>query len=186
MTDRPDSGWGSAARSALTALIPTRGARLAQRGTNGLLVLRQLWCSFAGAMVLFALLAVLASAGVSSSVDGRIVAGVVVAAGVIAQLMGMAFVAPVRGPSVDDVRRSAQRHVLVRVALAEVSALAGVIGAFVSANLAVYGIGAVVALAGLIDAAPSDRWLAARQADLDAEGTAVDLRDALESAGLTR
>lgn len=148
--------------------------------------MRQLWCTFLGAVtMLWAPAAIVTSAG-TSSIDGRVVAGVVIAVGVVGQLMSSAFVPPVHGPSVGEARASAQRSFFVRVALAEVGALAGFIGAAVAGNLAVYLAGFAVTVAAMIDAAPSDRWIEDRQNELDEARHAVDLRTTLESAGLTR
>ena len=119
-------------------------------------------------------------------VDGRIVAGVVVGIGVVAQLVAGAFVPPIAGETDGEVRRTAQRHFFLRVALAEPGALLGFMGFVLSGNPAVYLAGAIVSIAGLVDAAPGQRWIERGQDQLRDAGSPVDLMDALLGGGVTR
>lgn len=184
MSAAPDPGWGAALRA---ALVPLKGARMAQAGAPALLVMRALWFTFFIAVLLLGVVVAIVGAQLpGGGVDGRVAAGVVVAISVLAQVVAGAFIPPISGRTVDEVRGTAQRAFFLRVALAEPGALLGFMGFALSGNAAVYLAGAVVSIAGLFDAAPGTRWLERGQDQLRESGSSVDLLDALVRAGVTR
>ena len=72
-----------------------------------------------------------------------------------------------------------------RVALAEAAAFLGLVMFILSASRLVYVVGAVIAFAGMLDAAPSGRRLAGLQKKADAEGGGLDVLAALQQGGLS-
>lgn len=187
MSGAVDPGWGEAARSFPRTLLPTRGMRLAAGSTNGLTVMRMVWLSFLAAMVLIgAVVVVIDRAAPGGGVDGRVVGAVVAGLGIFLQVVSTKFVPVVAGATMREVREVAQRAFFVRVAFAEPAALFGFMGFVLSGNVAVYGIGFVVGLAGMYDAAPTARWIDAGQAALREAGSDVDFLAAVVGGGITR
>lgn len=179
-----DPGWRPAAVGVVAAVVPTLGARLARRSANALVLMRQLWVTFATVMLLVGVVAWILASVVDGGVDGRFVAGAVVAIGVVAQVVAPRFLPPLQGASPAVVRRSASRAFFLRVALAESVALLAFVGVLLSGNPAVYLVGLVVAGIGLVEAAPTARWIARGQAELRQEGSSVDLLGALIGGGV--
>lgn len=177
MSDRRDPGWGAAFRA---GFVPLRRARVLHDGTPPLLVLRSVWTAFAFSVVLISIVVgAVATQLPGGGPDGRVVAGVVVAIGVFAQLVAVSFVPPLSGVTPDEVQAAATRAVLLRIALAEAAALVGFLGFALAGNAAVYFAGALVSAVGMYDAMPGRRWIAQGQAQLRESGSSVDLLDAL-------
>lgn len=187
MSPAVDPGWGPSLRAVPRILLPFLGAHRALRDANGLVVLRTLWLAFLGSVVLIgAVVLFLGTVELGHGPDGRVVGAVVVGLGVVAQLAAGVLLPAITGATPAAAVAAVQRHVLLRVALAEVAALVGFMGFVISVNPAVYLAGAVVAVAGLVDAMPSGDRLGAWQRELDDHGSSVDLLAALVSTGMTR
>lgn len=187
MTNAVDPGWGEAVAKLPTALLPTRGMRMAFGSTDGLTVMRVLWITFTAAMVLVGVVVALIDAFVpGGGVDGRLVVAAVLGFGVLAQLVATMVVGDVTGSTPAEVRASAQRGFFVRVALAEPAGLLGFLGFVLSGNAAVYVAGAAVAMVGLLAAAPTRSWIELGQRQLADSGSDVDLIAALVGGGITR
>ena len=167
-------------------VIPTRGIRTAV-STSGLTAMRVLWLTFIAAMALVGLVVVVIDQiAPGGGADGRVVGAVVVALGVLIQLVSVKFVPEVAGSTMHAVRETAQRAFFTRVAFAEPAALIGFMGFVLSGNVAVYVAGAVIGLAGMYDAAPNSRWIAQSQQALRASGSDVEFLPAMASGGITR
>lgn len=187
MTAAVDPGWGQAVAKLPTALLPTRGMRMAVGSTDGLTVMRVLWLAFTAAMVLLGVVVALIDAFVpGGGVDGRIVVAAVLGFGVLAQLVATRVAGEVAGATPAAVRASAQRVFFVRVALAEPAGLLGFLGFVLSGNVAVYVAGAAVAMVGLVAVAPTRSWIERGQGRLADRGSDVDLLAALVGGGITR
>ena len=104
----------------------------------------------------------------------------------ISQLVGANFLPAIAGRTQAEVQEAAQKHFFLRVALAEPATLLGFLGFVLSANPAVYGLGAVVSLAGMLDARPSTRWLDRGQLQLRESGSEISLLGVLVQGGVTR
>jgi len=187
MSQVEDPGWGPALKGAAFVLVPGLGARRMMRGTNALTVMRQLWITFVTATLLIGVLVMVVNASLEGGgADGRVVAGVIAALGVISQLVGANFLPAIDGRTQAEVQEAAQKHFFLRVALAEPAALLGFLGFVLSANPAVYALGAVVSLAGMLDARPSTRWLDRGQQQLRESGSEISLLGVLVQGGVTR
>jgi len=160
---------------------------MAVSSVDGLSVMRVLWMTFMSAMLLMAVAVIVIDQVLpGGGVDGRVVGGVVVAVSVFAQIVANKFVPEVAGSTMSAVRETAQRSFFVRIAFAEPAALLGFLGFVVSGNAAVYGLGCVVGMAGLFDAAPTAAWIRKGQDQLKGSGSDVELLAALVSGGITR
>lgn len=187
MSEAVDPGWGAAARRAPLILVPTRGMRSALADDNGLVVMRMVWITFVAVMVVIGALVVAIDRSLpGGGADGRVVAAGVAGVGIFLQVVSTKFIPVIAGKKMAAVRSAAQRAFFIRVAFAEPAALLGFMGFVLSGNVAVYAVGFAVGLAGMTDAAPTGRWIAAGQAELAASGSDVDLLAALVSGGLTR
>ena len=188
MTRVEDPGWRRAAGGVWFLMIPTKGARMALKSTNSLLLMRQLWVTFLAAVTFLwvPVLVIHFSGGLAANVDGRLMAAVVVGVGVFGQLLAGTIVAPVSGPTEEAARRSFQRSLLVRIALGEIGALVGFVGFLLSGNPLVYLAGYVVTLAGMFDAAPTVAKIDRSQRQLIESGSGVNLLGALVKDGITR
>ena len=187
MTGAVDPGWGQAIRKVPLALLPTRGMRMAAGSNDSLTVMRLLWVTFTAVMVFMGLVVVVIDrVAPGGGVDGRGVGAVVVGLGVFAQVVAVKVVNEITGSTMSEVRASAQRAFFLRVALAEPAALFGFLGFVVSGNVAVYGAGFVVGMAGMYDAAPTRGWIDRGQQQLRSAGSDVELLAVLVGGGLTR
>jgi len=187
MSRAVDPGWGEAMRKIPVALLPTRGMRLAAGSGDGLTVMRIAWITFTVAMVLVGVVVVVVDqTAPGGGVDGRVVGGVVLAIGVFAQVVSNKFVPDVEGATMPSARGTAQRAFFVRVAFAQPAVLLGFMGFAISGNVAVYALGFVVGLAGMLDAAPTAGWIEKGQTQLKASGSDVELLAALVGGGITR
>jgi len=187
MTGRVDDpGWGPVIRRLPLLLIPVVGMTRLAKEANGLLAMRILWVVFVNAIVLIGVVVVFLGGEFDGAVDSSLALAATVVVGVFTQLAGPRFV---RGPDVSSASAfvpTFQRWFFSRVAFAEVAALFGFVMFVLSGSGLVYAVGAVIALAGMIDAAPGARRLAALQERADAEGSGLDVLSALQQGGLTR
>ncbi len=156
--------------------------------SDGLTATRQLWLKFLGvlAMIWIPVLLFALTSGSESSVDARPVAIAILIGGAVLQIAAAALLGPIQGETEEEVRAAAQRLLFLRIFVAEVPAIAGFLGFMATANPAVYLVGWVVAVVGMIGAAPTARRLDLLQRQLRESGSSVDLVTALVSSGITR
>ena len=186
MSDVEDPGWKPALKGIPSALIPMYSLRRATRESNGLVALRTMWVTFLSGIVLIGIVVLALWPSLrQGGPDARVVAGIVVAIALVTHLAAR-LVPQISGHDDADVRASAQRRFLLRVALAESSALIGFVSFIITENPAVYFVGAVAAVAALLQVCPSSAWLEREQRQLRAAGSSVNLLAALLSGGLTR
>jgi len=176
-----DPGW----RPALLAIVPIFGARAAvQRARNhparGLVIARQLFLSFAVTIGLsaFALVKIdLGSEDGSLSVSTVLAIVAVIAA--IAFLVGPIVERPLDCADVGKLVESWRTRFFIRIAFGEAPALVGFTGAFLSASIAPYFVGAAATAAMFFRAAPSARNIARDQDELFSRGCSQRLLTAL-------
>jgi hypothetical protein len=183
-----EAGWRRAAAGLWFMMLPTKGARMALRSANGLLLMRQLWVAFVAAVtVLWIPILIIASSGTPrGGTDGRVTAAVVVAVGVLGQLLAVRIAPSVSGATDEAARVSAQRFVFVRAGFGEVGALIGFLGFVVSGNPLVYLAGFSVTMVAMVVAAPTASNIDRMQAALLESGSGVNLLRALVGGGITR
>ena len=187
MSRAEDPGWKSAFLGGLFILIPGFGARRTMKSSNGLVVMRQLWCTFISAMLLIGVVVIFVDRQLEDGgMDGRLVAGFVVVIGVVTQLAGFGFLPAISGKNTNAVRSSAQARFFLRIALAEVPAFVGFFGFILTTNPWVYAAGFAIGFAGMLDARPSAAWIDRGQQQLQADGSDVSLLAALTGGGITR
>ena len=181
-----DPGWGPVIRKLPLLLIPVVGMTRLSKEPNGLLAMRILWVVFVNAIVLIGVVVLLLGDELDGVLNPSLALAATVMVGVFAQLAGPRLV---RGPDLLSAAAFAptfQRWFFSRVAFAEVAALFGFVMFILSGSGLVYALGAVIALAGMIDAAPGARRLATLQKQADDEGSGLDVLGALQQGGLTR
>lgn len=178
-----DPGW----RPALLALVPIFGVRAGmQRARNhparGLVIVRQLFLSFALAIGLFAF--VLVEIGLrpqDGSFSVSTVIGIVAVVAAVALVLGPIVERQLDCSDVGKLVESWRTRFFIRIALGEAPALVGFAGAFLSGRTVPYFVGAAAAVLMFTRAAPSVRNLARDQADLDDRGCGMSLATALGS-----
>lgn len=168
-----DPGWWPLIRRLPLLLVPVVGMRAMALNRSGLDSLRMVWLTLFHTMALLWIPVVWVSRSASGGLDPQLTAVVVAGVGTVAQLL-----APVLAPELDpadggQLARSFQRATLTRVGLAQVGLAAGLVGFLGTGSLAVYGVGFVIAAAGMVNAAPTRRRLEAAQADVDRAGTGL-------------
>ncbi|MGI8806519.1 MAG: PH domain-containing protein [Acidimicrobiales bacterium] len=172
-----DPGW----RPALVALVPIVGVRVAaQRARNhparGLVVVRQLFLSFAVAIGLFAFVLVqLNLASEDGSISTSTVLFVVGAVAAVAFVPGRLVERPLDCSSESKLMESWRTRFFIRIAFGEASALVGFVGAFLSGATSPYFLGAAATAIMFARAAPSARNIADDQADLYDRGCSLSL-----------
>ena len=188
MSTVEDPGWRPAAKGIFFAFAPMLGPRMAQRSTNGLLLMRQAWVSFTSAacIIWVPVLWLWLAGDLTSGFDSRVAAAGVGVLGALPQLVALLALASPVAREEKAARAEAQSTFLLRVALAEIAAVIGFIGFTLSLNPAVYLVGFVIALVGLLAAAPTAANIERMQQRLREAGSDVDLLSALVSGGITR
>ncbi len=181
-----DPGWGPVIRKLPLLMVPVVGMLRLARETNGLVAMRILWVVFVNAIVLIGIVVVVLGDELEGGVDSSVALVATAGVGVLAQLLGPRFVSEPDVSSAEVFVASLQRWFFSRVAFAEVAALFGFVMFVLSTSGLVYLVGAAISLAGMIDAAPTRRRLAALQRRADAEGGAIDVLAVLQQGGLTR
>ncbi len=181
-----DPGWAPVIRKLPLLLVPVVGMFRLTKETNGLLAMRILWVVFVNAIVLIGVVVVILGDEFEGGVDSSVALAATAGVGVLAQLLGPRFVSEPDVSSAQAFVPSLQRWFFSRVAFAEVAALFGFVMFVLSTSRLVYLVGAVISLAGMIDAAPTRGRLAALQRRADAEGSRIDVSAALQQGGLTR
>ena len=156
-----------------------------RRGEMALVVMRALWVAttftvaFMGALVLFV------SAGLrSGGVDGRLMAGFVVSAGVLCHVAAQLFIPSVDGRTHIEVVASVSRNFFLRLALTQPTALFGFLGFVLTGNPVVYFLGACLSAIGLSGTMPGSKWITKREVELRKLGSSVDLMRLLTSRGV--
>lgn len=176
-----DPGW----RPALIALVPIVGVRLAARRrrshpTSGLVLVRQLFLTFAVAIVMFGF--VLTQLDLSSG-DAPMSSGLVtVLVGVVAcvaLVIGPIVERPLDGSSVGGLAETWRTRFFIRIAFGETPALVGFVGAFLAGSVFPYVLGACATAVIFARAAPSARNIATDQERLNDRGSALSLLNIL-------
>lgn len=190
MTSSSDPGWRPALRGGawIPVPFPLVGARRVIYSADGLTAIRQLWLKFLGVLVMIwiPVLVFSVTSGSETSIDARPVAVGILIGGAVLQLVVPTLFGRMQGETEDEVRGRAQRLLFLRILVAEVPALAGFLGFMATANPAVYLAGWLVAMAGMIGAAPTRRKLERLQLQLSESGSSVDLVTALVNSGISR
>lgn len=174
-----DPGWRPALKGVLMApLLPLVARRAHQRGehVDGLITLRTAFLAYTSALVLFGLVVVL----VSASEPDTGPAWWVVVPGLVAVPSVVAVAALVRRPlDLAALEASFRQRFLLSIAVAELPALVGFVGAFVAGRPLAYLVGAVGSAVGFALLAPTRARLDREQDELVSRGSTVDLRAAL-------
>ena len=180
-----DPGWGPVIRRLPVLVIPVVGMMRMTRETNGLVAMRILWVVFVNAVALIGVVVIVLGGELDGTIDSSLALGVTGSVGVLAQLVGARFIREADVSSVAAFVPTFQRWFFTRVALAEAAAFLGLVMFILSASRLVYVVGAVIAFAGMVDAAPSARRLAGLQKKADAEGGGLEVLAALQQGGLS-
>lgn len=149
-----DLGWGPVLRAYPKIVIPVLGMRTMATQASGLQSMRFVWLAFANVLMLIWIPVLFfaetegAPVGVSTGI------AVTAVVGAFAQLLAPRFAPEPDGSSAPALAASFQRATFIRIAFAEVAAFVGLIAFLVTGHWLVYGIGFVIAAAGLWDAAP--------------------------------
>lgn len=152
------------------------------------MLLRQLWVSFSlvACLIWIPVVALWRGEVLASGLDGRAVAFAVAAIAIALQLLVGMLVATPLSATPESVRGWAQRSFFARVAAAEAGAILGFIGFVLAANPAVYLAGFVIAVVGMLDAAPTAAKLSRMEKTVRAAGSDVEVLAALTGAGVSR
>lgn len=177
-----DPGWRGALRYALFALVPGWGLRFRKRsgGSDGLVLLRGVFLSFATALLLIGVVVgVLESAEELGGTVPETPASLVVAVIGLASLAGARVERPL--DCEDDARlaRSYTQRFFLRIASAEAAALAGFVAFVLTGSGWMYPLGGLFAAIGFAQVAPTARHLEEDQERLRESGCARSLVEAL-------
>jgi hypothetical protein len=176
-----DPGW----RPALIALVPIVGIRIAasrrrNHPASGLVVVRQLFLTFALAIAMFGFVLTqldLSSADASmSSVTVMVVVGAIA---FVALVLGPIVERPLDGSDVGRLAETWRTRFFVRIAFGEAPALAGFAGAFLAGSISPYVLGASATAVIFARSAPSARQIAKDQDGLDERGSSLSLATVL-------
>lgn len=178
-----DPGW----RRSLLALIPGYGLVLSLRGggtrTDGLVMLRSVFVSFTGAIVMFAVVLVflfpLGPVEAAGAMPSVVVGYGVISLG-LARALGRHRLDCASETALASTYRS---RFFLRIAVAEAAALLGFTGAFIQERLWIYLVGAAFALVGFALTAPSAGNLRKEQDALNRAGCSLSLAATLRGAG---
>ena len=182
----PDPGWRPVLRYLPLLLVPVLGIKRMAAQTSGLTSLRLLWARFVIVLALLWLPVLLLGPDLNGPLAALTAMVLTAVGGVFAQLLAPRLVPTPDLRTSTTLVDSYQRATLIRVALAGVAALIGFVLFVASGSSLVYGVGFVVSLAGMIDAAPRTRRFAVLQIQADSEGLCVDVVAALDTHRLTR
>lgn len=182
---RADPGWGPVFAGLgwfVPGLQQRRMRRLRERGGfDGLLQLRSLLLAFVDAVVLIGVVVAFGLADTGAGPDPRIrpAAAIVVAVGAAGVAVAARLERPLDCSGDGALAGSYRSEFFLRVAAAEVPALAGFVAVMVVGPAWLYFLGAPFSLAGFALAAPSARNLARAQDRLRLQGCARSLVAAL-------
>jgi hypothetical protein len=140
--------------------------------------LQLLLASFVGAIVVLGVVALFVGPS-SEEMSPMAVAGIVVAYGISAPFVPRFVERRLDCSSTDALVRSYQSRFLLRLAIAETSALLGFVGVFLSGAWWPYLLGALFSMVGFARAAPTEASLTRDQEALSAAGCWLPLREAL-------
>lgn len=180
MDPNADPGWRSALRYSAFGLVPGWGLRLRKNGSDGLALLRGMFLSFTSAFVLVGVAVVVLETGadLEGSVPGAPAAAVVFVIG-LGSLAGSRLERPLDCEDDARVAKSYTQRFFLRVALAEVAALAGFAAFVVTGSGWLYAVGAAFTAAGFLQIAPTAGRLREDEDRLHASGCARSLVAAL-------
>lgn len=182
-SDERDPGWFSAG-TFLWMLVPAVGLRRASReAANALQHVRLVFTSFALSLVLIGLVAVLQTSGegVEESVSGAVAGIVVAAVGVLSLLAPRIVAPPLDCSSTETLVAGYRTRFFLRMAFANVAALVGFVGVFLSGEWWPYPLGAAFTAIGMARLAPTRRNLERDEESLIAAGCGRSLMEALTS-----
>lgn len=156
--------------------------RLAGGTPDGLLVLRSMFVSFCGGIVLIGVVTVLLVADVDGDLPPALGVMLTAAAGVVAQLVGRSVDRPLDCSSDGALAGSYRNRFFLRLAFAESTALVGFVLSILSGSVLPYLVGMLGTLAGFARLAPTAAHLEADQQELTAGGCGRSLVAALRGA----
>jgi hypothetical protein len=187
-----DPGWRAALRIAAWALIPGFGITLQQRRAasgrvDGLTMLRSLFLSFSGALVMIGgVVAVLTN--FSNLNRDRTGSPAAVAAGVLAVIGVGTLVAsaklgrPLPATSLSELGGAYRTRFFLRLAFSEAAALCGFVAYIITGRWWMYPLGAAFAAAGFSRLAPTAANLAGDQDQITASGSGLSVIAAVRTA----
>ncbi|MFP5319228.1 MAG: hypothetical protein ACLGI2_13180 [Acidimicrobiia bacterium] len=157
-------------------------------GADGLITLRLIYLSFVVALVAIGAVVVIleANAALGTTVEEGPVAAAVVAVGVGSVLAGLLVRRPLPCGSASELAGGYRVRFFLRIAFAEVAALAGFVGFVLTAAGWLYPLGAAFAAIGFTRLAPTARHLQRDQEELRAGGCPEPLVPALRGATTRR
>jgi hypothetical protein len=179
-----DPGWGSVwRRPALWLPIPFTGTRAAKhaerRGAiDGLTAHRAMFLRFVAALVAFGIILPFVGAGTGSAPTAVFV-GLVIAAGVASVAVPKAVERPLDCSNEGKLVATYRARFFLRVAYAEVVALFGFVGAFITSAVWLYYFSLLCAAVGFARLAPTTSNLGRDQQALSAGGCSLFLMAAL-------
>ncbi len=171
-----DPGWRSALRYSLFGLVPGWGLRLRRRDTDGLVLLRGVFLSFTVAFLLIGVVVVVleTTAELEGQVPDGIAGGVVFLVG-LGSLAGSRLERPLLCDDKARLAKSYTQRFFLRVALAEVAALAGFVAFVVTSSGWMYPLGAAFTAVGFWRLAPTGARLREEEERLQRSGCARSL-----------
>jgi hypothetical protein len=155
-------------------------------GVDGLITLRVLFVTFVGAVLMIGVVVVVLNrfGDDVAHFEPIPVAGLVVAVGVLVQVIAAVVERPLDASGPVALASSYRTRFFLRVASAEGAALLGFAGFILTTVPAVYLVGLVVTLVGFTRAAPTRARLAADQERLSPAGNMIGLVAALRGSNL--
>ncbi len=180
-----DPGWGRVADILLGALLPWRSVSTAGTSgdTNLLVVLRTTFLAFVTADLAFGL----TSAFVVEEVDDPVLStgaavGGVLAIGLVLQVVASGIRTQLGCGDERELVEGYRSRFFLRIALANVPMLLGVVASYAVGSMAPYLAGVVPAAIGFLRVAPTRANLARDQGTLTAQGCALQLAPLLREA----
>jgi hypothetical protein len=179
-----DPGWRAAiGLSTKGVLLPwTAPARGRSWGSgDGLVMVRALYASFVQAVLMIGVVVIILDryGRVPDQGEPLPVAGLVLAGGILAQLVGAVVEKPLDASDPGALAASYRKRFFLRLAFAESAALLGFAGFILTGAPVVYFIGLAVTLVGLARAAPTRARLAADEYRLAPAGDTIGIGAAL-------
>jgi len=181
-----DPGWSEVIRTLPLLVIPVIGMRRMAANSSSLISMRMVWLVSVNALLFLWLPVILVGNQIDSSGSTAGAFVVVAAVGAFAQLLAPRFAPEPSFDTNETFSRSFQRATFVRIAFAELAAFAGLFGFVVSGAALIYGVGFVIAGAGLYEAAPRIGRIAALQTHADDTGVDIDVVASLHGDRLAR
>jgi hypothetical protein len=172
-----DPGWRPNWKIFVPGLAPVA---MREAGARGLLAgLRSVFVSFCVALVLFGVvLLFLPPSDADDPLSDELAMGIVAAVGVVSLAVGL-VVGRLDGSSVEALKRSYNQRFFLRIATSELPGLVGFVLAFIAESHLPYFFSLLFVAVGFARAAPTTASIQRDQDQLNAAGSAADLRQAL-------